>query len=241
MSSADGEAASGEELFDRAAEYDAMLQRGLDLSGEDKHYFIRGRLADLAASLPAGFAPRRVLDFGCGIGDATTRLAELFPAARVVGVDTADEALAHAERVHGGERVGFARVAELAGLERFDLVYVNGVFHHIAPAERPRALAAIRDALVPGGRFALFENNPLNPGTRLVMRRIPFDRDAITLTPWETRRMLEGAGFEVAPARYLFFFPRPLAALRRLEPALLRLPLGAQYWVPAQKPEGRVG
>ena len=42
----------------------------------------------------------------------------------------------------------------------------------------------------PAGYFALFENNPWNPGARLVMRRIPFDRDAIMLSPRHAARML---------------------------------------------------
>jgi hypothetical protein len=40
------------------------------------------------------------------------------------------------------------------------------------------------------GMLALFENNPWNPGARMVMARIPFDRDAVTLSPIEARRML---------------------------------------------------
>ena len=38
-------------------------------------------------------------------------------------------------------------------------------------------------ALLTGGVLALFENNPWNPGTRLVMKRIPFDRNAQTISP----------------------------------------------------------
>lgn len=237
-----GEAAGGtleegreEALFDRADEYDAMLQRGLKLSGEDKHFFIHGRLADLAASLPRELRPRRILDFGCGIGDTSVLLARTFPDARVVGAETAEQALDHARRHHASEAVSFVAVDEIAGLEPFDLAYVNGVFHHIPPSQRPRAARLIFDALRPGGCFALFENNPLNPGTRLVMSRIPFDRDAVTLTPWETRRLLRSAGFELHATRFLFVFPRILKALRAAEPWLTRLPLGAQYWVLARR------
>ena len=83
---------------------------------------------------------------------------------------------------------------------------------------------------------ALFENNPLNPGTRLVMARIPFDRDAIAVPFWEAQRRLVEAGLRVVETGHLFFFPRFLRALRPLEPLLLRLPLGAQYGVIAIAP-----
>jgi SAM-dependent methyltransferase len=223
-------------FFDKSDEYEEMLAQGLRLSGEDRHYFIAGRLAALRAQLGDGFRPRAILDFGCGIGDTAARLAELWPEAEVTGVDTAAAAVEHARRVHGGERVRFEPLAGFAARGRYDLCYSNGVFHHIAPAERPRAAALVRDALAPGGRFALMENNPWNPGTRMVMRRIPFDRDARALAAPAARALLLAAGFaRCAPARFLFFFPRPLAWLRFSEPWLVGVPLGAQYCVLASR------
>jgi hypothetical protein len=47
---------------------------------------------------------------------------------------------------------------------------------------------------------------------------------------------LGGVGFEVLHTDFLFFFPRALAVLRRLEPALRGVPLGAQYMCVARKP-----
>jgi SAM-dependent methyltransferase len=223
--------AEPQNLFDRAAEYERLLEEGLRLSGESRAWFMERRIADLHAHLPAGLRPRRILDFGCGTGETALHLSEVFPGAEVVGVDTAESAVAHAQRSHGSARLRFGRVTELAAAGVFDLVYANGVFHHIAPAERVGALRAIRAALAPGGCFAFFENNPWNPGTRMVMARIEFDRDAIPVSPREARRLLAAGGFErVLPARFLFWFPRPLAFLRFLEPALVRLPLGAQYY-----------
>jgi hypothetical protein len=89
--------------------------------------------------------------------------------------------------------------------------------------------------LRPGAIFAFWENNPWNPGTRYVMRRVPFDRDAVTLSPPEARRWLRSAGFEILRTDFLFIFPRPLRWLRRLEPILSRAPLGGQYQVLCRK------
>jgi hypothetical protein len=47
--------------------------------------------------------------------------------------------------------------------------------------------------------------------------------------------MLARGGFEVRRTDYLFVFPRLLKALRGLEPALARAPLGAQYQVLCRK------
>ena len=49
-------------------------------------------------------------------------------------------------------------------------------------------------------------------------------------------RLLEAAGLSCLATRSLFYFPRLLAVFRPLEPMLARLPLGAQYYVLAQKP-----
>jgi SAM-dependent methyltransferase len=221
-----------EELFDRADEYEAMLQRGIGLSGEDQQFFVAGRVRDLEGQLPSGWRPLRILDFGCGLGHAAKYLAERFPDAEVVGLDTASNALNEAQRTYGSARIRFQHTDSLSELPPFDLCYVNGVFHHILPGDRPAVVRCIYKVLNPGAYFALFENNSWNPGTRLVMKRIPFDRDARTLTPPETRKLIRDGGFSlVMPTRFLFYFPRALAALRPLEPALARLPLGAQYYV----------
>ena len=223
-------------LFDKSEEYEAMLARGLMLSGEDRHYFIEGRLQALRELLGPAFLPRAILDFGCGIGDTAARLASLYPDAEVTGVDAARGAVEHARREHGSERVRFETLDAFRASGRYDLCYSNGVFHHIAPAERVSAAKLVRDALAPRGRFALMENNPWNPGARWVMHRIPFDRDAIPIAPPRARSLLLDAGFaECAPAHFLFFFPRALAWLRFVEGRLARVPLGAQYCVLASR------
>ncbi len=224
-----------EGLFDLSHEYDEMLQRGLALSGENKDFFASGRIRDMRAQLPPGFEPLRILDFGCGIGGTARALAEVFPRAEVVGVDSAEKALAHARERADEARVTFRALQDFSVEGSFDLCHVNGVFHHIDPKDRLRAVRLIHRALRPGGRFSFFENNPWNPGTRLVMSRIPFDRDAKLLSARKARRLLEDGGFRASPPRFLFYFPRPLAFLRGVEPYLTGLPLGAQYHVHAVK------
>lgn len=223
-----------EQLFDRAAEYEAMLNQGIGLSGENQEFFISGRIEDMRSQIPPG--PRRILDFGCGTGKACARLADAFPLAQVVGADLSGDALRHARASFGSDRVTFVNIADLPQQERFDLCYINGVFHHILPAERQQTLTMIREILTPGAHLALFENNPWNPGTRMVMSRIPFDRDAIPLSYLETRRRIKEAGFRLRGSRFLFYMPKALAPLRFIEPLFVKVPLGAQYYVLASAP-----
>jgi SAM-dependent methyltransferase len=226
-----------EALFDKSKEYDEMLNKGISLSGEDKYFFIHGRFKDLAKNLSGKLEVKSILDFGCGIGDATVLLKQYFPNASVVGTDTADEALSYA-RIKNSDngKITYTELKSFNTKDTFDLCFVNGVFHHIPLEQRAGALKLIYDALVPGGILALFENNPINPGTRMVMKRIPFDRDAIVLYPTETKNLLRTGGFKlIYPPRFLFYFPSLLAFLRPLEKALVRLPFGAQYYFIVKK------
>jgi SAM-dependent methyltransferase len=138
----------------------------------------------------------------------------------VTGVDEAQKAVEHAREQFGSTRVLFAQAEDLRA-DYFDLVYVNGVFHHIRPEERIGALNLIRRSLSPGGLLALLENNPWNPGARMVMKRIPFDRDAIMISPREAVQLVSESGFQRPPlVRSLFYFPRFLAWLRAAEVVL---------------------
>jgi SAM-dependent methyltransferase len=230
-----------EALFDLSEHYDEMLRKGVSLSGEDPEFFMRARIDDLHRQLASSPRPARILDFGCGTGGSSAYLTERFPGAYVLGVDTSVPAIEMATRQFGSAKIAFATLDSIESAVQtggpFDLCYVNGVFHHIIPAERAEAVSRIFAALRPGAHFALFENNPWNPGTRMVMNRIPFDRDAITLPYRETEGLLRSAGFRLTRStRFLFYFPRSLRILRPLEPALASLPLGAQYYVLGIRP-----
>ncbi|MBA3652803.1 MAG: methyltransferase domain-containing protein [Actinobacteria bacterium] len=220
------------ELFDDPESYDDMLERGLKLSGESKDFFIRGRLEHLRRRLPQDARPKRILDFGCGVGDASAVLAGMFPDASVVGVDVAAAAVQRADATLGSDRVAFGTLNLLDRSEPFDLCYVNGAFHHIAVDERATVMGTIHGATRPGGILAVFENNPWSIPARMVMRRIPFDADAVMLRARELAELARRAGFsKVLPVRYLFVFPKALRRLRVVERALEPLPLGAQYGV----------
>jgi SAM-dependent methyltransferase len=219
--------------FDEYADdYDAALQRGIAVSGEGKDFFAEGRVRWLARCLEGlGFRASAVMDYGCGTGSATPYFFELLGAQSLLGLDLSRRSVELARANHGSGRTTFQQCQEFRPCGDIDLVFCNGVFHHIPPVDRPGVVRQIFDALRPGGLFALWENNPFNPGTRLVMSRIPFDRDAVLVWPWQARRLLREAGLRIVRTDYLFVFPRFLKALRPAEPFLCGLPLGAQYQV----------
>jgi trans-aconitate methyltransferase len=224
--------------FDDFAEnYDLALERGLLLTGEDKEYFARRRVQWLGECLHRlSERPARVMDYGCGCGSTTHLFFDVLSADFVVGLDTSAKSLKLAKHRHASQQVEFWTINQYRPRPQFDLVYCNGVFHHIPPMQRAAALDCIWHSLRPGGIFAFWENNPWNPGTRLVMSRIPFDRDAVTLTSAEAHQLLHSAGFQVLQTDFLFVFPRMLKWFRRIEPWISALPLGAQFQVLSRKP-----
>jgi trans-aconitate methyltransferase len=182
-----------------------------------------------------GVSPGSILDYGCGKGTSTPLFFELLGVARVVGADASPALLAKAREAFGSSHASFVSHAACASAGPVDLVYCNGVFHHIPPEERVAAIREFTAALAPGGHLALWENNPWSPGARYVMSRVAFDRDAVMVRPSETRRLLQSCGYEILSTDYLFIFPRLLSALRPLEPKLAALPLGGQYQVLCRK------
>jgi SAM-dependent methyltransferase len=227
------------EIFDEFVQnYDDALERGLRVSGENKVAFATRRIRWLAKTLSElNQNPSSVLDYGCGIGDSSVLILEILGARKYLGVDTSPKSIQYANLKFGSAERHFA-VPDPATAERdsFDLAYSNGVFHHIPLEDRPSAAKYVYRCLRPGGIFAFWENNPWNPGTLYIMSRIPFDRDAKTLSVITASHLLSDAGFKILRREFLFVFPRVLKHLRFLEPCLSVMPIGAQYQILCQRP-----
>ncbi|MGW0551685.1 class I SAM-dependent methyltransferase [Streptomyces altiplanensis] len=105
---------------------------------------------------------RRVLDIGSGPGLITCLLAEAFPDAEVVAVDSTpallERARARAERSGLGKRVRTVAAevpGELGSLGEADLVWASNSLHHVG--DQRAALTGFAGLLRPGGAVALFE------------------------------------------------------------------------------------
>ena len=228
---------SGGHDFDaHAVGYEDALNRGLSVSGEKATFFAEARILWLAGRLRRlGFVARTVVDYGCGTGGSTRFLFDVLGAENVVGLDQSAVSLEVARVRHATLRAEYWLPRDYRPNGSIDLAFCNGVFHHILPAERPGALAYMASCLRPGGVVAFWENNPWNPGTRYVMKRIPFDRDAIPVSSIEARALARSVRLEVLATDFCFFFPRVLRVLRRFEGWLAPVPLGAQYLVLCRK------
>lgn len=215
-----------------ARNYRAMHNQSIRLSGESGDYFAEYKLNVLRRS--CALAPGdRVVDYGCGIGMLTGRLAAAWPECRVLGFDPSSESLSlAAEAVAGNRNVSLANSLEGAdGTAR--LVVCANVLHHVDSADRAEVVAQMARVLAPGGRLVIFEHNPLNPLTRKAVADCPFDEGVVLLPRSETLDYVRRTGLTIARKDFIVFFPAALRGLRPLEPFLGGVPLGAQYCVQA--------
>lgn len=220
--------------FDRYAhDYSRLHRDSIRASGEEPGYFAANKADYVQRHLRAvGISPEAILDFGCGVGGTLGYLATRFPDARLHGVDVSEESVEMARAAHPAVDFGVIRDDGIPVPDAsVDVAIAACVFHHIPVAERTRWMAGLRRALKPGGTLFVFEHNPLNPLTQKVVRDCPFDEDAILLPAGETTGLFRDAGFSSVARDYIVFFPNFLSALRRLEPYMGALPVGAQYVV----------
>ena len=82
------------------------------------------------------------MDFGCGTGSSSRLFFDILGIEYFVGMDESENSLEIARRKHGSKRAQFLLFDEYQPCGQFDLVFCNGVFHHIPPLDR-----AARDRL----------------------------------------------------------------------------------------------
>ena len=139
-----------------ADSYDRALAEGLAVSGENREYFAEGRVKWLASRLHRmGSRPSLVIDFGCGTGSTSPILLDFLRPNCVIGLDSSARPIDVARRKYVSERIHFSLVQEYEPTEAADLIYCNGVFHHIKPELRGSSLKFLHQALRPGGLFSL--------------------------------------------------------------------------------------
>ena len=139
----------------RRSEMDDRSKREFFESGESH---VHGVLATIRRHIDPAFAPRTVMDFGCGVGRLLIPFARI--ADEAVGLDVSTSMLEEARRNCDERGLRNVRLCasddSLSGLcESFDLIHSCIVFQHIPP-ERGRAIfSKLLRHLRPGGVGAI--------------------------------------------------------------------------------------
>jgi SAM-dependent methyltransferase len=182
---------------------------------EDTHFWFVGRNNVVAAALATlaanAAASRAVLEIGCGTGNTLRVLREIFPHARLVGMDAFHGGLLHARHRTNASMVE-ARIEHMPFRTPFSLIGMFDVLEHIE--DEAAAVAAVHASLEAGGRFVV--TVPANPS--LWSR---FDEECHhqrRYTESHLRQVLAGARFEVEYVTHFMSATYPaLWASRRAE------------------------
>lgn len=97
--------------------------------------------------------PRLIYDLGCGAGNVTALLANRWPQARIVGVDSSSAMLDRAAKLLPQAEWVLADLAQWQPSEAADLVFSNAALHWVD--DHARFLPWLVRALAPGGVLAL--------------------------------------------------------------------------------------
>ena len=214
--------------FDAYADtYDRMLAESLGAGGDVDRFAVY-KIDEIAYRL-RGRPIRRVLDFGCGVGRSLPFIATTFPTAELWGFDPSVDCVEVARKRESSALVTADWNDIPAG--QFDCVVAANVFHHITAEAREREMRRCADTLSSGGSLFVFEHNPLNPMTRHVFERCPFDRGATMIRRREILRLGAAAGLGVRLAAFTLFIPFRGKLVASFQRCLGWLPLGAQYYV----------
>ena len=218
--------------FDKFAEnYHESLRKSLAVTRTSDEYQAEYKVRLLKSRLAQGVSGLNVLDFGCGVGLALPYLLEQFSGSKMFATDVSEVSL---DMV----RARFPQVtivgSALNTIEKFDLIFMSTVLHHITSSARVEILKKLRANLKPDGRLVVIEHNTYNPLTRRIVSNCPMDADAELISMRDIKKLLGAScGFKIRETGYCSFFPEPLKVLAKLDRVLKKIPLGGQYFVVA--------
>lgn len=215
---------------------EAYLEQQNKAYSRVKNAFIRELLGDLNG--------KRVLDYGCGAGFFSVHAAQS-GAAKVVGVDAEETALATAR--HFAETQGVGRLCTFMRSDRFpmclgrnafDVILMKDVIEHVPDDQA--LLYAAAEAIVPAGKLVLSTQNALSLNYLLqgtYHRNWLGDKDWYGWDPTHIRfytpmgldGKLQEAGFRAAYWRSVYLIPYKLPGVPGSGKQFLRL--DALSWV----------
>jgi trans-aconitate 2-methyltransferase len=160
---------------------------------------------DLLAQVSSG-NPRRIVDMGCGPGNSTELLAERFPDAEVIGLDSSPNMLEEARRRLPAARFDLADATSWVPEAGTDVVFANAIYQWVPDhlTQLPRVLAALGQ----GGCLAVQMPDNLAEPTHRLMREVAAEG------PWAAR-LANVARAPLPPPRIYYDALRPFT--RRLD------------------------
>ena len=218
--------------FDRyALDYEKRMHQTLSIARTSEEY-----QAEYKSKLIKRYAFRhrkisKILDFGCGIGLSVPSLQKTFPEAKIFLTDTSEVSLNIARQKFSDVTI---LKSELDTDEKFDVIFLSTVLHHITAADRVKIFERLRSRLSENGCIFIVEHNTYNPLTLKIVASCDMDDDAELISIRDLKRLLTTeCSLKVADSGFCSFFPQPLKFLAKTDRVLKPLPLGGQYFIVA--------
>lgn len=159
---------------------------------------------DLVAQIPLE-AARSVVDLGCGPGNSTEILANRYPEAEVIGVDTSLDMLSTARRRMPHTTFIEADVATFRLAQRADVILANAVLQWVP--DHATLFPHLLSQLSEGGVLAVQMPDNLNEPTHVGMRKVASEG------PWADKLARATAARTVLPPTESYYdLLSPLAA-----------------------------
>lgn len=208
-------------------------------SGADSNYFTEYKIRELFERNYISNSSK-ILDMGCGDGNSARFFSIYFSECEYYGTDISAESIAVAKRknvalqkrfcCYDGKKLPYDN-------NFFDVVYIACVLHHVEFNKRKQLLRECLRVLKPMGKLIIFEHNPYNPITRMLVKDCPFDKDAELITPRYQVKLLKHIGFYIDSKAFTLFMPRKglFKKLQWIEKHISWLPIGGQYYTVSEK------
>jgi len=180
------------------------------------------------------YSPKRILEFGAGVGRNIPFIKEYFPDTEIWATDISEKSAAKINERYPYVKTFILNGDELRMMGMYDLVLVSGVYHHISPNIRSSVTKTIVSLMTENADLFVFEHNPYNLITRKLVDRCEYDKDAVLVNPKEMSTLLSEAGLNLIRKRFYLYFP-PALKMGWLERILYKVPLGGQYMLQASK------
>ncbi|MGA9600811.1 MAG: trans-aconitate 2-methyltransferase [Methylocystis sp.] len=133
---------------------------------------------DLLVQLPA-YDPPTVYDLGCGPGNSTELLAQTFPNAEIVGIDSSEDMLAAARaRVRGATFIA-QRIEDWRPARKAGLIFANAVLQFVP--DHQALMPRLASYLLEGGWLAVQMPHNIHEVSHALMRMVAADG------PWADR------------------------------------------------------
>jgi SAM-dependent methyltransferase len=204
--------------------YENKISKSFGYIDDNVSYYHAAK--SIIAKNEIGYNPNKILDFGCGIGSMLKFLKKNFNNSKFYAYDESLKSLEHV-------KTNYSDVNCLNNLdisEKFDLIFVSNVIHHIKSKDRYSFFQKIYKLLDSNGSLLIYEHNPYNPITQKIVANCEFDVDAELIKKNDLIKLCNENNFLLHKSGYIHFFPSKLKFLFNLEKYLKWLFLGAQYF-----------